>query len=294
MKSSALRPKWYVIWGLLLPTILLYGFVVIIPLFNSIRYSFYKWMGGPLNNFVGLDNYSRLIHDDEFWGSFQHTMLFVVLCILGQIGIGFLLAIFVNSKLAKFQSFHRISIFFPVVVSAVVIGFIWSIIYNKDVGILNWVLQSFNLDNLIVPWLDDPKYVMYSVTAPIIWQYIGLYMIIFLASLQSIPQSLFEAAEIDGASGWKKTIHITIPMLNGTFLVALMLCIAGNMKAFDHIFVMTGGGPGNSSMLMSLYAYTMSFDRMQMGYGSAISIGMLVISLTIIGLSRKLLGGNQS
>lgn len=287
-----MKPKWYVIWGLLMPTILLYGFVVVVPLLRSIRYSLYQWSGGPLTRFVGLENYIRLVRDGDFWNSAENTFLFVALCIVGQIGIGFVLAVFLNSKMAAFKDVHRTFIFFPVVVSAVVIGFIWSMIYDKDFGILNWLLQSLHLESLIVPWLDDPKYVMYSVTVPIIWQYIGLYMIIFLASLQSIPNELFEASEMDGASGWRKTVHVTIPMLRGTFLVALMLCIAGNMKAFDHIYVMTGGGPGNSSMLMSLYAYNISFDRLQMGYGSAVSIGMLLISLSAIGLSRWLVGRN--
>jgi raffinose/stachyose/melibiose transport system permease protein len=167
-------------------------------------------------------------------------------------------------------------------------------IYNKDYGLLDAVLRKIGLGSLILPWLDNPKFVMISVSIPIIWQYIGFYLVIFLAAFQSIDPEVFESAEIDGAVGAKRALYITIPLLMDTLKIAVMLCIAGNMKIFDQIYVMTGGGPGNSSTVLAQYAYQNSFRMFKLGYGSAISIGILVLSTSIILISRKLWGGNGS
>lgn len=290
---NSLRPKNRVLVLMLLPGILIFSFAVILPLIMSIRYSLYKWSGGPNMNFIGLKNYLRLFNDQYFWHAFKNNLVIVLLSIVGQVGIGFILASLVNSRILKFKKFHRTVIFFPVVLSAVVIGFLWTMIYSRQYGLLNWLLTTLNLESLIQYWLDDPGIVLYTVTAPLIWQYIGLYLVIFLSAMQGIPRDIYEVAEIDGATGIRKAIHITLPLLKNTFLVAIMLCIAGNMKVFDHIYVMTGGGPGRSSMVMAQYAYNTSFNMFKLGYGSAISMGIFVLSLSLIMLSRKLLGGGD-
>ena len=291
---NSLRPKNRVLIFMLLPGILIFTFAVILPLFMSIRYSFYQWSGGPNMNFIGLKNYLRLFNDRYFWHSFKNNLVIVLLSIIGQVGIGFILASLINSNILKFKKIHRTVIFFPVVLSAVVIGFLWTMIYSRQYGLLNWLLTTLNLESLIKYWLDDPKIVLYTVTAPLIWQYIGLYLVIFLSAMQGIPRDIYEVAEIDGATGIKKAFHITLPLLKNTFLVAIMLCIAGNMKVFDHIYVMTGGGPGRSSTVMAQYAYNTSFSMFKMGYGSAISMGIFILSLSLILLSRKLLGGQDN
>jgi raffinose/stachyose/melibiose transport system permease protein len=291
MERGLFKPKSRVFIGYLSLPIACYVFVVVMPLILAFNYSLYDWSGGPRMRFVGLSNYAELIKDTDFWLSFKNNIIITLLCIVGQIGIAFILAALMTTRVLKFKEFHRTVIFLPVVLSAVVIGFIWTLMYNQQIGILNWILRAIGLESLIKPWLDDPKIVIYSVSVPLIWQYIGFYLVILMASLQSIPKEIFEAAEIDGADGFKRTIYIILPLLADTLKVSVMLCIAGNMKVFDHIYVMTGGGPGKSSMVMAQYAYNNSFIMFKLGYGSTISVGILVLSLAIILLSRKLMGG---
>ncbi|BCS82210.1 carbohydrate ABC transporter permease [Anaerocellum diazotrophicum] len=293
MERGLFKPKSRVFIGYLVLPVLWYVFVVVMPLILAFNYSLYDWSGGPRMRFVGLSNYAELIKDTDFWLSFKNNIIITLLCIVGQIGIAFILAALMTTRVLKFKEFHRTVIFLPVVLSAVVIGFIWTLMYNQQIGILNWILRAIGLESLIKPWLDDPKIVIYSVSVPLIWQYIGFYLVILMASLQSIPKEIFEAAEIDGADGFKRTIYIILPLLADTLKVSVMLCIAGNMKVFDHIYVMTGGGPGKSSMVMAQYAYNNSFIMFKLGYGSTISVGILVLSLAIILLSRKLMGGKR-
>jgi raffinose/stachyose/melibiose transport system permease protein len=294
MTTHTLRPKGRAIFAFLFPGMMIYCIVVMLPLFTSLYYSFFNYSGGRSMKFIGLNNYTHLLKDMDFWNAFRNNMVIIVLSLVGQIGIAVIITALMTSKLLRFKTFHRNVIFLPVVISAVVVGFLWSMIYNKDYGLLDAVLRRFGLGSLILPWLDSPKYVMMSVSAPIIWQYIGFYLVIFLSAFQSISPEIFESAEIDGAIGVKRTLYITVPLLMDTFKVAVMLCIAGNMKIFDQIFVMTGGGPGNSSTVLAQYAYQNSFIMFKLGYGSTISIGILVLSTSIILISRKLWGGDKN
>lgn len=294
MTSIGIKVKKKNIVLLLIPGLLIFIFVIILPLIFSIKYSFYNWSGGLNMKFVGLDNYKELIGDRIFRQSFINNLTIVTLCIIGQIGISLLLSALLSSKMIRLKEIHRTVAFIPVVLSAVVIGFLWSMIYGKDLGLLNWLLTKLGLERLIRLWLDDPDIVMLSVSIPLIWQYIGYYLVIFMASIQSIPTSILEVADIDGAVGFKKFRYITFPLMKNTIAVALMLCISGNMKVFDHIYIMTGGGPGTSSTVMAQHAYSTSFDMFRLGYGSSISVGILVISLTLVMISRKLLGGNSN
>lgn len=294
MKGNIFRLKKITIINFLLPGTILYVFIMVIPLIVAFRYSLFKWSGGLNMKFVGLRNYEKLINDMDFWFAFKNNFTLVILCIVFQIGISFIIALILSSKMMKFRKSHRMAIFLPVVISPVVVGILWTLIYNKDLGLLNWFLRFLNLEVLIRPWLDDPEIVMYSLSATLIWQYIGIYLMIFMAAIRGIPSEIYESALIDGASEFKKVFYITIPMMYDTLKVAVMLSIAGNMKVFDHIFVMTGGGPGRSSMVMAQYAYNNSFKMFKLGYGNTISIGMLILSLVIILLSRKLIPTNDN
>ncbi len=294
MRGSSLKVSKKMLVAFLLPGIAIFAFIVVLPLLLSFRYSFFDWNGGRTMKFIGLANYADLLKDGDFWFSFRNNLIIIILCVVGQIGIALLLCGLFASRMLKLKEFHRTVIFIPVVLSAVVIGFLWSMIYNKDLGLLNTVLRALNLEGIIQNWLDDPRYVIYSVSLPLIWQYIGEYVIIFMAAIQGIEKSVLEVSELDGAVGFKKLRYVIIPQISGTVKVALMLCISGNMKVFDHIFIMTGGGPGKSSMVMAQYAYKNSFQMFKLGYGSAISIGILVLSLTLILLSRKMAGGERT
>ena len=252
-------------------------------------YGFFEWKGGPQKTFIGIENYTKLFADGTFWEAFGHNIYLVIACIIGQIGIAFVLVMMVNSKLVYCKTIHRTFGFFPSTISAVCIGLIWNMIYHNKYGILNWFLTAIGRKDLCQVWLNNTKIVMLLVTIPLIWQYIGYYMVIILSAIASISTDIFESAEIDGANGFQKAVYITLPLIKNTMLVCITLCIAGNMKAFDNIFVMTKGGPGTASMVMAMYGYQISFNQSNMGYGSCISVGIFVLSLLVIGGSQALI-----
>mgnify|MGYP002412180471 CR=1 FL=1 len=244
MVNQAIRPKKWLFVLLLGPGIVWYVFAVILPMLSSVFYSFFSVR---LDKFIGLNNYLELVKDEIFWYSFINNIIITVLCVVGQIGIALIFAALLSTRYVKLKNFHRAFIFFPAILSPVIVGFIWTIMYSTDYGLINFFLRALKLESLILPWLDDPKNVVFFVCIPIIWMYIGYYMVIIISGMSSIPNEVYEMADIDGASGMKKLIYITMPMIKNTLMVCLTLCISGNMQVFDIIYVMTGGGPGTSS-----------------------------------------------
>lgn len=293
MSRKLSSPKWYVFIAMLAPIVIIYIANAVLPIFVSMFYSLFNWTGGSTMDFVGFDNYLALFKDREFWLSAKNNLIIVVICTVGQVGLALVVSFLLISRKLKGKTFHRTVIFFPVTVSALVIGFIWSLMYNKDYGLINYVLEALGLEKLILPWLDDPKYILITVCIPVVLQYIGLYMIMLMGAIQGIPGEVLECAELDGCTELQKSLRVTLPMIYPTFKVAVMLCVSGTMKIFDHILVLTNGGPGKSSQVLALYAYNISFDRMKFSYGSTVAIGILVLSLAVTLLSRKLLGGKQ-
>lgn len=288
--SNAIRPKNRVIVAYLAIPLAIFIFSVFAPLITAFVGSFYEWKNGPNKIFNGIENYITLIKDDTFWLSFGHNIYLVIVCIVGQIGIAFILVLMINSKLVKIKGIHRTFGFFPSTIAAVSIGFIWKMIYDYNRGIINWFLAKIGRGDLQKVWLNEPELVMLLVAIPLVWQFIGYYMVIILSAISSIDQEIFEVAELDGASAIQRAIYIVLPLIKNTLLVCVTLCIAGNMKAFDNVYVMTRGGPGNSSMVMAMYGYKVSFDQGNMGYGSAVSVAIFVLSLLVIGGSQFLIG----
>ena len=284
---NSIKPKGKTIFLYLLVPVAMFVFTVFVPLVTALVYSFFEWKGGPQKTFTGLQNYMTLFADKTFWEAFGHNIYLVIACIIGQIGIAFILVIMVNSKLVKLKGMHRTFGFFPSTISAVCIGLIWNMIYHNQYGIINWFLKTIGRPDLCKVWLNETDKVMLLVSIPLIWQFIGYYMVIMLSAIASIDGEVFESAEIDGANGMQK--YITLPLIKNTMLVCITLCIAGNMKAFDNIFVMTKGGPGTASMVMAMYGYQISFNQSNMGYGSCISVGIFVLSLLVIGGSQSLI-----
>lgn len=273
----------------LTPGILIYTLAVFVPVAGAIYYSFFNWTGGPKKVFSGLANYQEMLTDKLFWSSFRNNLVLTLVCIIGQIGLAFLFSSILQSRLTKLKSIHRAFAYFPVTVSAVVVGFVWSMIYDYNYGMLNTFLKIVGFGQFAKPWLSQSDFIMLKVSIPIIWQYIGLYLVIILAAYSSINKEVFEMAELDGANGLKQALYITIPLIRNSLIVCLMLCISGNMKAFDHIFVMTNGGPGTSSTVMAMYAYQTAFLKYRMGYGTTLSIGILILSLALVLFSRLIL-----
>ncbi len=270
----------------LLPALIIYSYVVIVPIIGSIRYSFYNWSGGPNMKYIGLKNYQMLLKDKAFWSAFKNNVVITVLCVVGQIGLAFVFSVLLSSRYIKLKSMHRVVAYFPSTISAVVVGFAWSFIFNYDYGLLNVILRAVGLSDAARAWLDNPNTIIGVVSIPLIWQYIGYYMVILMAAMTAIDPSIYEMAELDGASGLQRALKITLPLIKRSLGVAVMLCIAGNMKIFDHIYVMTNGGPGTSSMVMALQVYKTTFVKNHFGYASAMSVAILVLSLALVGGSR--------
>jgi raffinose/stachyose/melibiose transport system permease protein len=272
----------------LVPALLIYLIFSIIPILISIYYSFMDWNGfGPME-FVGLQNFIDIAKDPIFWKSVKNNIFVVIASVFGQIPIALGLALLLNRKLKGAKIFRTIG-FMPVVISTVVISLTWNMLLNSEFGFVNQLLKMIGLESWAQNWLGDPKLAMISVCITIIWQFIGLYFIIFLAALQNVPGEVLEAAEIDGASGWKRTLFITIPMIWDTIILAVILCISGSLKTFDLIYVMTNGGPAHSTEVMAIYMYEKTFSSMKYGYGSAVSLYIFAFSLLLIWITKMVL-----
>lgn len=281
------------IYGFIGIPLAIYLFIMIVPIFIALYYSFFKWSGGPKKTFIGWENYLNVFADGKFWDSFRNSVVFTVFMVAGQVGIALIFTLIFTMKWIKCVEFHRRVMYFPSVIAAVVIGLIWQMLYNYQYGLINQLLRAVGLGSLAKAWLDNPDIAMYAVAVPVIWQYVGYYLVIMLGAVATIPKDILEVAELDGATGLQRTRYITLPLIWDTVKICLMMCIAGSLKAFDHIVAMTGGGPGRATTVVSLYNYDTAFTHMKFGYANAMAIVILVISLVIIIGSRKLMGGKR-
>lgn len=273
----------------LLPALLIYIVFAIFPILQSFYYSLMEWDGFSDMKFIGMANYIELFQDSLFWNSVKNNIYVVLASVLGQVPIALFFALLLNRKLKGIKLFRMIG-FLPVVLSTVVISLTWSLIYNTEDGMINELLRAVGLESLAQNWLGDTTWSMIAVCVTVIWQFVGLYLIIFLAALQNVPEEVLEAAKMDGASEWITTWKITVPMIWDTVIVAVILCIAGSLKTFDLIYVMTHGGPSHSTDVMALYMFNETFSQLQYGYGSAVSVVIFFFSLILIFVVTKLLG----
>ncbi|GAB2723362.1 carbohydrate ABC transporter permease [Paenibacillus thermoaerophilus] len=285
--TEAARKRAFIAIGLL-PALLLFVFFVIVPIFWSAYFGFFDWKGIGEMKFIGLANYAEALSDPLFYKAFKNNMIVVAASVFGQVPIALVLAL-VLTKSTMFQRFIRASVFMPMVLSSVVIGIIWGYIYHPQIGILNFLLDSVGLGSLKQQWLSDPRISMYALMVPLIWNFIGPYMVMFIAALQSISPEIHDAARIDGVSPMRKLFSIEMPMIWDTIKVAVVLCISGSLKAFDLIYVMTGGGPAHSTELLATYMYNNTFNVFRYGYGSAVSTAIVIISLVLVAGSQYLM-----
>lgn len=284
--KSRLKPPKKVMVTYLLPILLVYFFIFIVPIIMAIYFSFFDFKNINVKTFIGLRNFKRLITDANVIISLKNNLYLVVVNLIGQIGIAFILANLLHSRLInrRIAELYRTVIYFPVTLSAVIIGCVWLLVYDYDYGLLNWFLRVIGREDIVTPWLGTLSTVMPCVSIPMIWQYIGFHLIIILSSMSSIDPGIYEMAEIDGAGGFRKAVSITFPLIKSTLGVCVTLCISANLKAFDHIVTMTNGGPGYGSTVLALYAYKVSFTQIDLGYGNTVSVSIMVVMLFILGV----------
>ncbi|MFD7523386.1 carbohydrate ABC transporter permease [Paenibacillus chitinolyticus] len=277
-------------WGLLLVSPYLLHFIVFVagPLIASLYFSFsqYDMMNPP--KWTGLDNYGRLFGDTLFWKSLWNTLYFAILFVPAQTILALVLAVVLNQKLKGLKLF-RMAHFIPVISSWTVILYVSDAIFNPRFGFANSILASLGLDPQ--RWLQDGKLVIPLLVLIAVWKGIGYIMVIYLAGLQSVPQDLYEAAEIDGAGTLRKFLSITFPLISSTTFLVVILSTISTFQAFEQVYVLTGGGdissaggPNNSSLVLMLYLYREGFTFMRMGYASAIAwvLFMILFTLTLI------------
>ena len=255
------------------PTMIIMFVIVLVPIVISVYYSLLDWNGIGKSTFVGLKNYLELIHDERFISSFKNSLLYAGLSLFVQLPLSLLIAIVVaNTK--KAEKFYVTVFFIPVIISSVVIGQLWQKVYNGDYGLLNVMLRSLGFSGH--DWLGDEKTALMCSFIPNLWQYIGYHMLIMYAGIKSISTEISEAAKIDGANRFQTAIRVTIPILKPIIQVCVTFSLIGALKIFDLIFVLTGGGPFQSTEVPTIYMYKTTFDQMHYGYGSAISTFVII------------------
>ncbi len=281
------RGKYGTMLAFLLPGLIVYSMVTMVPIVRAAQYSFFDWGGSNIKEFIGLGNYKEIFaRESHYWNAFKNSIIYIVFCCVGQVGIGFILSVLLINLQLKFAGIFRAALFIPCILAPVVIGFLGLQIYNARFGMLNKILEALGLKLWSHDWLGDPKTAIFALVFIHIWQFIGYYTVIFLSAAQGIPREILEVADVDGAVGYKKTLYIIIPLLRNAIMVALTICIAGTMKVFDQIFVMTKGGPGNASEVLGMYMYNSTFTRLRYGLGSAISIVILLTSFIVVVIPR--------
>jgi raffinose/stachyose/melibiose transport system permease protein len=266
---------------LLAPALALYGVFTLAPIVLTFWLSFTNSRG--LNteaSFVGFDNYGRAIGDPIVWQSLIHTFQWLIGHVVMAVGFGLILALGI-SHLRVTRTFFRTAFFLPHLVSLAVVGVIWANIYDPFYGLLNTALQTIGLGWLVQGWLSDPLLVLFSVNVASSWQGFGLYMLLFIAGLQNIDHSLYEAAEIDGANGWQQLRHVTLPGLSDVMTFVVSLALINGLKGFATVFVMTGGGPFYQSELITTYIYRLAFSVQDHGLAAVLCIVLSALAITI-------------
>ena len=275
--TSLHREKLTVILLFLVPPALIYIGLVVLPVLQAIYFSFFRWNGlGPMEDFVGIDNYARILGQNVFLRALGNNVLIVVLSAVVQLPLALALALLIRRNLPG-RPLFRIIFFLPYVLSEVITGVLWAFIYNPQIGLLNKVLGA------IIPgfeprgWLGDPRTVIFAVFVVISWKYFGLHLILYMAGLQNIPSDLEEAALIDGANGAQLLRHVTIPLLGPTIRLTIYLSALGALQLFDLVWIMTQGGPVSASETMATYMYKFGFQRFAIGYGSAVAVVLFIL-----------------
>ena len=265
--------KKYVPYLFILPALVVLTVFFFIPFFQTIGLSFYDYSNSIYNpNFIGIENYTNILHSGIFYKVMGNTFLFLILAVPFLVIFPLFLAILINQKIRGI-TLYKILIYLPVIVSIVVAAIAFKWLYAQE-GILNYFVTMFGLKP--IGWLTDSRFSLLSVAIVTIWKGVGYYMMIYLAALMSVPQELYEACDIDGANFLQKHLTVTIPQILPTMALVSTISIISAMKVFVEIYVMTKGGPLNSSKTIVYYIYERAFENLDLGYASALAVVLLV------------------
>ncbi|MFQ5706496.1 MAG: carbohydrate ABC transporter permease [bacterium] len=282
--KSKIRQNGRVGYMLVLPYAVHFSLFVAFPVIFCAVLVFHKWDIVSHMQWVGLNNFAKLLQDGLFLRAVLNTLTFLVVHIPLQIGVALFLAELLNQKI-KWRGFFRAAFFMPVVVSGVVVTMLWDQLYAQDTGIINLLLIRIGLGK--VPWLTSPTLAMPSIAVMATWKNVGLYIVLFLVGLQSVPPDLHEAADLEGASHWYKFTRITLPMINPTILLVVILSTINGFSLFIEPYIMTGGGPLNRTLSAVLYIYNQGFSFYHMGYAATLAFCFAAIVFVVVTVQRK-------
>jgi multiple sugar transport system permease protein len=278
-------------WLFLAPALMVIGVFFALPVLGALMLSFTDYdlyaLADPHNvRFVGLHNYLALLQRPLFWAALGHTVYFVAVAVPLSMAVSLGGALLLNSPLARAQAFFRTALFAPVVTTVVAVAIIWRYLFNTKYGVVNALLDTLDLHP--VDWLGDPRWAMPTIILFAVWKNFGYNMIIFLAGLQAIPSTLYEAARIDGASPWRQFRHITWPMLRPTLLMVAILTVSGYFQLFAEPYVMTEGGPLQSTVSVLYLMYDEGFTWWNLGSASAVAFALFVMMFAVTALMLRL------
>lgn len=256
---------------------------ILFPVVFSILLTFHKWNIIAPMKYVGVDNFIRLFEDRLFWKAILNTLQFLLVHIPLQIVIALALAYFLNQKLIA-RGFFRASFFMPVVISGVVVTILWQQLYGLETGLFNRILIGLGIER--VEWLSNPKIAMISIAIMATWKNVGLYVILFLVGLQAVPKSFYEAAEVEGATAWQQFRYITLPAINPTVFMVVILSTIGGFSLFIEPYVMTDGGPLNSTLSAMLYIYKQAFGYYHMGYSATLGLFFALLIMIVVVIQK--------
>jgi multiple sugar transport system permease protein len=284
LKSISFRRKQILPYLLVSPYLVFVLVFVIFPVLFCFFLTFHKWNIIAPMRFIGTENYTRLFHDRLFWKAIGNTLKFLSLHIPLQLVISLFLAQLLNQKI-RAASFFRASFFMPVIVSGVVITILWQQLYGFDNGMINRMLAAVGISKK--GWLVNPDLAIYSIAIMATWKNLGLYVILFLVGLQTVPEQYYEAAKMEGANSWQRFFHITLPMINPTIFLVVVLSTIGGFSLFIEPYIMTGGGPLNQTLSAVLYIYKQAFQYYNMGYSATLGFFYAIMIMTVVVLQKR-------
>lgn len=274
-------------WLFLAPTLIGLGLFTFLPILASIALAFFRWDIITDPQFVGLDNFAQIAADPTIRVSFLNTIAFVIIAVTLQLALALGLAVLVNTKMpALLRSFFRSVLFFPLILSAASVSIIMSYLFNENFGLVNHFLNMLGIGN--VAWLTSPQGAMVVVVLVYVWQNFGFSFLLFLGGLASIPKEVYEAAQVDGATSWRQFWRITFPLVSPTTLVASVMAIISALQIFDQPYVLTRGGPGDSTRTAVMVIYESAFKQLEFGKASAIGIVLTILIMLVTALQFRL------
>lgn len=275
----------------ILPTLIIFVLFTIYPMVNGLYLSFFEWSGASADkDFVGLKNYVKLLNDPIIPRTIWHDYFLVLTKVVGIMVLATFFAVALTQLRIKEAPFYRVIFFFPNIMSVVVIGILWSFIYNPDLGIINSGLRAIGLEEWARPWLGDETWALSSLVLPAVWAGIGLFMLMMMGGILNVPKTLYEVAKIDGASEWQQFWRVTVPLIWPQIKNSILYIVITTLNgSFILVQVMTQGGPNNATQVMGSYLYQQAFKQYNFGYGATIGVMILILSLITVLILQFLL-----